>query len=82
MLAPGSSGPDILFEVMARPWADYIGHGPRARAWIRIAAETAARPERMWDEFLQHSPAVFVDVGTSLLQHLGDRLGAGSPSIA
>lgn len=76
-LAPDGSpsGPDTLLEVMVRPWADYISHGPRARAWIRIAAETSARPERMWDEFLQHSPAVLVDVGTRLLDHLRARLG-------
>lgn len=71
-------GPTTLLEIMVRPWTDYISHGPGERAWIRIAAEMSARPERMWDDFAQHSPPVLVEVGAALLDELtaplGDRL--------
>ncbi len=60
---------------MVRPWADYVTQGPGARSWVRIAAELAARPERLWLEFRDHSPTVMVEVGAELLDHLATRLG-------
>jgi AcrR family transcriptional regulator len=76
-VAPAGSrpGPDAMLEVLVRPWAVYLGHGPHARAWVRIAAETSARPERMWHEFLEHSPAVFLEAGATLLDLLQARVG-------
>lgn len=71
-LAPPGSSPEpgALLEVLVRPWADYISHGPSARARIRIAAETSAHPERTWQDFQQHAPPVLVEVGAALLDHL------------
>ena len=60
---------------MVRPWADYISHGPQARAWIRIAAETSARPERVWHEYVDHAPRGIVETGASLLGQLEGSLG-------
>jgi hypothetical protein len=70
-----SAGPDVLLELMIRPWADYISHGPQARAWIRIAAETSARPERVWHEYVDHAPRGIVETGASLLSQLEGSLG-------
>ena len=70
-----SAEPDLLLELMVRPWADYISHGPQARAWIRIAAETSARPERVWHEFVDHAPRGIVETGASLLGQLEGSLG-------
>jgi hypothetical protein len=64
-----------MLEVMVRPWADYISHGRSARAWIRVAAETSARPERAFTEFQQHAPRGIVETGASLLDHLQHILG-------
>ena len=71
----GRAGPEALVEIMVRPWADYVTRGPGARSWVRIAAELAARPERLWLEFRDHSPTVMVEVGAELLDHLATRLG-------
>ena len=67
--------PDVLLELMIRPWADYISHGPQARAWIRIAAETSARPEREWHEYVDHAPGGIVQTGAALLGQLEAPLG-------
>ena len=71
----GRAPPEALIEIMVRPWADYVTQGPGARSWVRIAAELAARPERLWLEFRDHSPTVMVEVGAELLDHLATRLG-------
>lgn len=70
-----SARPEALIEVMVRPWADYVTQGPGARSWVRIAAELAARPERLWLEFRDRSPTVMVEVGAELLDHIAKRLG-------
>ena len=72
---PSSAEPDVLLELMIRPWAEYISHGPQARAWIRIAAETSARPERAWHEFVDHAPRGIVETGAALLGQLEGPLG-------
>jgi AcrR family transcriptional regulator len=71
----GRARPETLVEVMVRPWADYVRQGPGARSWVRVAAELAARPERLWLEFRDRSPAVAVEVGAELLEHLTTQLG-------
>jgi AcrR family transcriptional regulator len=76
-LVPEGSAPPpgVLLETMVRPWADYITHGRPARAWIRIAAETSARPERVWTDFWEHAPAGLVETGAALLEQLEGTLG-------
>lgn len=76
-LAPsdGRARPEALIEIMVRPWADYVRQGPGARSWVRIAADIAARPERLWVEFRDRSPTVTVEVGSQLLEHLATQLG-------
>ena len=76
-LAPSDdrARPEALIEIMVRPWADYVRQGRGARSWVRIAADIAARPERLWVEFRDRSPTVTVEVGSQLLEHLVTRLG-------
>ena len=71
----GPAPPEVLTEVMVRPWADYITRGPGPRAWVRIAAELSARPERQMVEFQDHAPAVMVELGAELLAHLVAAVG-------
>ena len=73
--ADSHAEPEALVEIMVRPWADYVTQGPGARSWVRIAADLAAHPERLWLEFRDHSPTVMVEVGAELLDHLATRLG-------
>jgi AcrR family transcriptional regulator len=62
--------PATLVEVLVRPYAEYVRAGPGARAWLRIAAEGTARPERGVDDFIDHAPSVALRTGTALYEHL------------
>lgn len=59
-----------LVEVFVRPVAEYTFEGPSARAWVRILADLAARPEMGVHDFLANSSTQSLEVGTSLLDQL------------
>jgi AcrR family transcriptional regulator len=67
----GPADPVALVEVLVRPYAEYVRAGPGARAWLRIAAEGTARPEREVDDFIDHAPPVALRTGLALYEHLG-----------
>ena len=62
--------PRSLVEVIVRPSTDYLFAGPSARAWVRIVAELAARPELELDDLVEEAPGVAVEIGMKLLDEL------------
>jgi AcrR family transcriptional regulator len=70
MLADGRDDDRSLVEVLVRPVADYVFEGPSQRAWIRIGAELASRPELSVDDFVASSSPESVEVATVLLDRL------------
>lgn len=68
--------PRSLVEVMTRPTAEYVGHGPSARAWLKISAELAARPERRFDDFITHAPSEVVEAGSTLIELMAAHMPA------
>jgi AcrR family transcriptional regulator len=62
--------PAALVEVLVRPTVEYLRRGPGERAWVQIAAEQSARPERKLAEFIEHAPAVSLTVGVDLQEIL------------
>jgi AcrR family transcriptional regulator len=75
----GTDDPAALVEVLVRPWAEYVLVGPRERAWVKVAADLAARPERRWREIHEHAPVVVLQVGLELTEALTPVLG---PDVA
>jgi AcrR family transcriptional regulator len=77
-LTPPGAPPDParLVEVMVRPFGMYLSHGRRERAWVKIAAEMSARPERRFSDFNEHAPVVMLEVGLAVFEHLEPMLGA------
>lgn len=59
-----------LIEVFVRPTIDYVFFGPSERAWIRILAELAARPELDVHDFVHNTTPEALDTGTRLLDQL------------
>ncbi|HET6951572.1 MAG TPA: TetR family transcriptional regulator [Acidimicrobiales bacterium] len=59
-----------LIETMIRPSAEYVRRGPGERAWIKISAELSARPETRWRDVIDHAPAVALEVGAAVHDHL------------
>jgi AcrR family transcriptional regulator len=68
---------DGLVEVLVRPQADYLRLGASERAWTKVSAEQAARPELVLADVLGHAPAVALHVGTAIHERLAPRLGTG-----
>lgn len=61
--------------MLVRPTAEYVGDGPSARAWIRIAARVAGAPRQSdQDTAALVSPAA-IEIGTRLVERLGFELG-------
>jgi AcrR family transcriptional regulator len=77
--AGGADDPAALVEVLVRPWAEYVLVGRRERAWVKVAADLAARPERRWREIQEHAPVVVLQVGLELTEALAPMLG---PEVA
>lgn len=55
-----------LVEAMVRPSAEYVGHGPSARAWIKISADEMRRPEILLSAMAANVPGITRVVGTAL----------------
>jgi hypothetical protein len=53
-------------ETLVRPSAEYIRHGPSARAWVKISAEEIRRPEILTSSMAEHAPEVARIVGAAL----------------
>lgn len=71
MIADGrESDTRALVEVLVRPTVDYVFEGPSERAWVRISADLAARPELRVHHFVASAPPEAIDVGTRLLDEL------------
>lgn len=68
-----------LVEVMVRPGAEYLRRGPSERAWTKIAAEQATRPDISVQDILDHAPAIALHVGVTLHEQLAQRI---DPAIA
>jgi AcrR family transcriptional regulator len=66
-----------LVEVVVRPQADYLLLGSSERAWIKVCAEQAARPDVVLADVLGHAPAIALHVGAALHEHLAPTLGPG-----
>jgi hypothetical protein len=66
-----------LVEVLVRPTAEYLRQGPSARAWVKIAAELVARPERAMNDFFDNLPAETLTTGAALYDHLRTTLPQG-----
>ena len=65
-----------LVELLVRPTAEYLRHGPSERAWVKISAERFARPETRLSDVAAHADAVGMDVGSRLLDRLTRDLDA------
>ena len=59
-----------LVEVFVRPTADSVFDGPSPRAWVRICADLAARPELQVHDFVANASPEALDVGSKLLDRL------------
>jgi AcrR family transcriptional regulator len=59
-----------LVEVFVRPTVDAVFEGPSQRAWVRISADLAARPELAVHDFVAHASVEALDVGVRLLDQL------------
>jgi AcrR family transcriptional regulator len=71
MVADGRQDDTLsLVEVFVRPTADSVFDGPSSRAWVRICADLAARPELQVHDFIANAAPEALDVGTRLLDHL------------
>jgi len=71
MIADGrESDGRSLIAVFVRPTIDYVFEGPSERAWIRILAELAARPEMAVHDFAHNASPEAIDCGTRLLDAL------------
>lgn len=62
--------PRRLVEIIVRPIAEPVFGGPSPRAWVRICADLAARPELAVHDFVAEAPPEAVDVGVRLLDQL------------
>jgi AcrR family transcriptional regulator len=77
MVAEGrQDDPRSLVEVLVRPTAEYVGYGTSERAWVKIAAEQAARPDVGLRKFADNVPHRALAAGGALLDMLGERLPA------
>ena len=63
-----------LVEAMVRPIAEYIRHGPSARAWVRVSADEMRRPEILLSAMADHAPGVSRVIGTALLAQLSQTM--------
>jgi AcrR family transcriptional regulator len=59
-----------MVEVLWRPAAEYIGNGPSARAWLRIAAELATRPQTARGDISDSASTRAWKAGTAILDHV------------
>jgi hypothetical protein len=64
-----------LVEVLVRPFADYVRLGPSQRAWVKVCAERAGRPDIAVADVIGHAPAVALHVGATLHERLAPALG-------
>jgi hypothetical protein len=64
-----------LVEMLVRPTAEYLRLGPSERAWVKVAAELAGGPDVALADVVTHVPAVVLQVGASLYEHLAATLG-------
>jgi AcrR family transcriptional regulator len=62
--------PAGLVEVLVAAQADYLRRGPSERAWVRVAAEQAGRPDVAVEQMSSHIPPVVRQVATRLYEHL------------
>ena len=71
MMAEGlENDPRSLLGVFVRPTIDYVFEGESPRAWVRILAQLAARPEIKVHDFVNNSSPQAMDTGTRLLDSL------------
>jgi AcrR family transcriptional regulator len=71
MVADGRQDDTLsLVEVFVRPTADSVFEGPSPRAWVRICADLAARPELAVHDFVANATTEALDVGMRLLDRL------------
>ncbi len=71
MIADGREGDSrSLLGVFVRPTVDYVFEGPSPRAWVRILAELAARPELEVHDFVNNTAPEAMDTGVRLLDSL------------
>jgi AcrR family transcriptional regulator len=68
-----------LIEVLVRPNADYLVQGPSERAWVKVCATLAGRPDVALADVLHNAPAVALHVGATVHEHLATTLG---PALA
>ncbi len=66
-----------LIEVLVRPQADYVRVGPSERAWVKVCAEQATRPDVVLADVLGNAPAVALHVGAAVHERLAPTLGSG-----
>jgi len=62
--------PRSLVDVLLRPNAVYVGLGPSQRAWIKIAAELAPRPDVELRELTENAPQSALAAGGVLFEQL------------
>lgn len=64
-----------LVEVLMRPHAEYLRRGPSERAWVKVCAELAARPDVALADVLSEAPAIALHVGATVHEHLAASMG-------
>jgi AcrR family transcriptional regulator len=82
-LVASGRGDDLagLIEVLVGPTADYLRQGPSERAWVKISAEQAGRPDVAISDLVDHAPAVALHVGSTIHQRLTGT-GTMDPDVA
>jgi AcrR family transcriptional regulator len=70
MVEGRENDPRSLLGVFLRPTVDYVFEGESPRAWVRILAELAVRPEIKVHDFVNNSSPQAMDTGTRLLDSL------------
>jgi len=62
-------------SVLVRPTAEYIGDGPSARAWLRIAARLLGSPLQTNEQTREVVSSAVIEVGTALVERVAIDLG-------
>jgi len=62
-------------DLLVRPTAEYIGDGPSARAWLRLAAQLAGAPRQRAEDTAAVVSKAAIEVGTALVERVAADLG-------
>ena len=65
-----------LVELLVRPTAEYLRLGSSERAWVKVSASLAGKPDVALADVMAHVPAIALHAGASVHEHLAATLGS------